>query len=202
MTTHTDRTARDDQVAALLATGATYAQITQQLEVSTHTIARVLRERRIPRPPGRMMKRRPDAIRAAEAEALRMLRAGATTREIRDATRTGLNRIAALRRAHGLPVPGPRPQPDRLTIEQTFDLYAKPTTDGDHLVWTGPVSGRGLDLLAEGLRLNARAVGFRRHHGRDPHGYLRRTCDLPDCVHGAHHTDRTIRAQRSSREQP
>ncbi|NJP75711.1 hypothetical protein HCJ99_34090, partial [Streptomyces sp. C1-2] len=34
----------------------------------------------------------------------------------------------------------------------------------------------------------------RMHHGREPVGYVKPGCDEPDCMAGAHLTDRTIRA--------
>lgn len=184
----------DDQVAGLLEAGATYAQIRKQLQVSNGTIRRVRIERHVALPPGRAKRTRAQ-IDEAEQQALTMLHDGATVEQIYKTTRISLNVIARLRRDAGLPRPTYNNPTQRLTLDEAFTRYALPTTEGDHLLWTGPHSGRSLDLLAEGRRYNARHIGFRKHHGRDPEGrvWRTRTCDLPDCIAGAHHTDQLIR---------
>ncbi|MDX3830698.1 hypothetical protein PV730_45005 [Streptomyces scabiei] len=184
--------ARED-VAAMLRAGATYAQIKSRLQVSDLLISRTRHDLDIPLPPERVKRSRAELV-AVDAQAVTMLRAGATYDEIRSALRLDPNRISRLRKQHSIPVP-PRDRwaPLRLTVEESFTRYARPTPEGGHLIWTGPRSGRGLDLIASGRTHNARHVAFRKHYGRDPDGQTRRTCDQPDCIAGAHLTDRTLR---------
>ena len=190
----TDWKTLDDQVAALLETGATYRTITRQLNVGHHRIRRVRAERNILLPPDRD-KRSAQELSDMDARAVAMLQAGATYWQVREATRLGLNRISGLRKHHGIPVPDrDRNARQRRTIEETFALYTRPTPDG-HLLWAGPRSGRGVDLLAEGRKYNARAIAFEKDHGRPPQGRIwrMRACREPDCIAGAHHTDQLIR---------
>lgn len=186
----------DDQVAVLLHAGATYRTICRQLEIGYYRVQRVRAERQIPLPIART-RRSPQELKALEERVVAILRAGATYREVREATRFSLNRISSLRRQHSIPVPDrsrERGAKQRRTVDEAFDLYTRPTPDG-HLLWTGPRSGRGVDLLAEGRKHNARAVAFQRHHGREPEGRIwrARECDEPCCIAGAHHTDQLIR---------
>lgn len=184
--------ARDD-VAAMLRDGATYHQIAAQLNVSVSLVRRTRLVLNIPLPPERAKRSRAE-LAAIDDKALAMLRAGATYAQIHRRLRLGLNRISHLRKQHDIPVPHrDREPPRRFTIDQAFTRYALPTPDGGHLIWTGPRSGRGYDLIASGRKYNARAIAFQRHHGRDPDGQTRRTCDQPDCIAGAHLTDRRIR---------
>ncbi|MEV0112336.1 hypothetical protein AB0H77_03630 [Streptomyces sp. NPDC050844] len=115
-----------------------------------------------------------------------LIRAGLTTREIREQTRADYSRIARVRRDHKLPVFGYRP-PTR-TVDEALALHTEHHGDG-HLRWTGPTRGRTPMLFAEGTRGSARAVIFRRHWGRDPLGYIRTTCTEPGCIAGAHLAD-------------
>lgn len=176
-------------VADLLRAGATYAQIKQQLHVTQSTISRTRTVLQIPLPPGRTRRSR-EEMTAARAQAIAMLRDGATSKQVYETTRVGPNDIARLRRQHNIPVPAR--DRARHTVDEAFALHTRDTDDG-HVLWTGPRSGRSCDLIATGRRYNAGYVAFRKHHGRDPQGYLRRTCDEPACIAGAHHTDRLIR---------
>lgn len=186
-------TIRQD-VADLLRAGATHDEIKQQLHVSSHTIIRTRRALDIPVPPGRAKRTRAE-LAALEDQAVTMLRNGATHAEIYAATRLSPNRICDLRKAHDIPVPGLHNvwAARRLTVDQAFTRHTKPDATGEHLLWTGPRAGRGFTLTASGRTYNARAVAFEKHHGREPEGRLRRTCDQPDCIAGAHHTDHRIR---------
>ncbi|WP_086746088.1 hypothetical protein [Streptomyces scabiei] len=185
--------ARQD-IAELLRAGATYHQISDRLQVSVSVVRRTRLALGIPVPPERAKRSRAE-LAAIDAQAVAMLRAGATYAQIHRRLRLGLNRISHLRRQHDIPVPHrDRQPPRRFTIDEAFTRYALPTPDGGHLIWTGPRSGRGYDLIASGRTHNARAVAFRKHHGRDPKGQTRRTCDQTDCIAGAHLTDRSIRA--------
>ncbi|MEU3256139.1 hypothetical protein [Streptomyces sp. NPDC006997] len=187
-------TAPREDVAAMLRDGATHAQIIKALRVSNHTIILTRRALNIPYPPGRAKRTRAE-LAALEDQAVTMLRAGATYQEIHTTLKLGLNHISDLRKQHKIPVPRrDRHAPLRLTIDEQFARYAIPTATGEHLLWTGPHSGRGLDLIASGRKYNVRHVAFTAHHGRDPEGRVFRTCDLPDCIAGAHHTDHRIRA--------
>ncbi|MDX3170084.1 hypothetical protein PV516_40700 [Streptomyces scabiei] len=184
--------ARQD-VAVMLRAGATHARIRVELHVSDWLIRRTRIALDIPVPPERA-KRRPAEVVALDDQALAMLRAGATYDEIRAALRLSPNRIARLRRQHNIPVTRrPGWAPPRFTIDEAFARHTQPTPEGGHLIWTGPRSGRGYDLIASGRTHNARHIAFRKHHGRDPEGQTRRTCDQTDCIAGAHLTDRTLR---------
>lgn len=98
----------DDEIAAMLRAGATHQHIGNTLTVGQSRIVRVRRERRIPLPPGRSGLT-PAERHARDEQAIAMLRAGATYREIRNATRLQLARISALRKQHNIPVPDRRP---------------------------------------------------------------------------------------------
>lgn len=192
-----NRVLLDDQVADALRAGLTQQQIADELNVSTNRVQRVRAQRHIPLPPHRTRRSRTD-IAALLPRATEMLRAGASYTAIRAETGIGFNLISALRKKHQIPVPpgnhGGRPPS---SIDEIFTRHARHAPDG-HTTWAGPRSGRGrssFDLLAEGGRHNARAVAFRKHHGRDPQGHLRRTCDIEDCIAGAHLTDALIRAK-------
>lgn len=188
-------------IAAMLHAGATMAEVKQQLHVSNYAVLSVRRALNIPVPPERAKRTRAE-LAALEDQAVTMLRAGASYEEIRRALNLGRNRISALRKQHRIPVPNrDRNRSQRLTVDEAFALYAQPTTDGEHLVWTGPRSGRGVDLTASGRKYNARAVAFKKHHGRAPEGRIRRTCELPDCIAGAHHTDHRIRQAHQRADQ-
>jgi len=185
---------RDDQIAALLEAGATQATIMEQLQVGNSVIRRVRVERCIPLPPGRAKRSRAE-LEALEPRAIAMMLAGAGSREIYQELRLSLNAIAQLRRELNIPAPRRDVWAEfRRTVDDAFERYAVPAEDG-HLLWTGPRSGRSLDVLASGGRHNARHVSFRRHYGREPIGrvFRRRSCPLPDCVAGAHHTDALMR---------
>lgn len=187
-------------VVAMLRAGATMAQIKQQLHVTNYAIRTTRRALNIPVPPERAKRSRAE-LSALEGQAVTMLRAGASYEEIRHALGFGRNRIAALRKQHRIPVPQRDLQAaTRRTVDEAFARYAQLTGDG-HILWTGPRSGRGVDLLASGRKHNARAVAFTKHHGRAPEGWLRRTCDQPGCIAGAHHTDHRIRQAHQHADQ-
>lgn len=180
-------------VAAMIRAGATHIAIMRELHVSNETIVAARQALGIPLSPGRA-KRTSAQLAALEPQAIAMLRDGATYDQVRAKTGLGLNRISRLRKRHNIPLSGRRRPPDgRLTIDEAFTLYTRSTTTGDHLLWTGPRSGRGVDLTASGHTYNARSIAFQRHYGRAPEGRLWRTCEHPDCIAAAHHTDRRIR---------
>ncbi|WP_406262532.1 Trp family transcriptional regulator [Streptomyces chartreusis] len=188
-------------VAELLRAGATHAEIKQQLHVSGRTITRTRKALHIPQPTRRAKRNRAE-LAALEDQAVTMLRAKATYTEVHAITRLSPNRISELRKQHAIPVPTGRDTAARRrrTIEEAFALHTQPT-DGGHLLWTGPRSGRTPDLRADGGKHNPRTVAFRRHHGREPEGNLKRTCEQPDCIAGAHLTDRRIRQAHAHADQ-
>lgn len=184
-----------DDVAAMLRQGATYRQIMAELHVG-HATIRATREALADELPPTRAKRRRAELDALEPRAIAMLREGATYQQIRRKLGLGLNHISRLRTQHNIPVPDrdhSSAQPHRRSIDEAFTHYTLPTTTGGHLLWTGPRSGRGVDLIASGRKHNARHIAFQKHHGREPEGRVWRTCDQPACIAGTHHTDKTIR---------
>ncbi|MFI5880846.1 hypothetical protein [Streptomyces sp. NPDC051554] len=185
----------EDRIAAMLQAGATCDAVAQELNVGYIRIRRVRTERHIPVPPERAKRTRAE-LDVLEDQAVAILRDGASYDEVRSKFRLSPNRIAQLRKRHRIPVPSYDKQAgQRRTVDEAFALYAQDTA-GEHVLWTGPRSGRSADLLAAGRRHNARHVAFRKHHGRDPQGRVWRTCDEPGCIAGAHHTDHLIRNTR------
>lgn len=180
----------DDEIAALLQAGVTYARIAEQLHTSGHRISRVRRERGILLAAGRAKRSRAE-LDALEPTVIGMLLTGASVKEIRRETRYSLNEIAALRQELKLPLP-PR-EPTHLTIDQALARYTVPYTSGGHWLWRGPKRGRAMALHAENRRFNARHVLFERAHGRPPAGYVVSNCGLIPCIAGKHLTDAVIR---------
>ncbi|MEU5624237.1 hypothetical protein [Streptomyces tendae] len=86
------------------------------------------------------------------------------------------------------------------TLADAYRAHAVPGDDG-HVQWTGPMDGTLPVVCHDGGRAPAPRVAFRLHHGRAPEGRLRRTCEQPGCVAGAHYADRRIREanQRADR---
>ncbi|MFJ2008711.1 hypothetical protein [Streptomyces chartreusis] len=177
-------------VAAMLRAGATHAQIKEQLDVTEHTVRRAREALRMTR-----ARRTRSELTAIEDQAVAMLHAGATYKQIYDEFRLSRNRISELRKTNVIPVPDSNhvSATRRLTVDQAFTRHTQPTPAGEHLLWTGPRRGRSAKLTASGRVHNARTVAFQRHHGREPDGRLMRTCDHPQCIAGAHHTDQRLR---------
>ncbi|SDM76511.1 hypothetical protein [Streptomyces wuyuanensis] len=123
----------------------------------------------------------------------KMLRAGATYAEVRAELGVGSDSVtSSVRKEYGIPVV-PRPRPHR-PAEDTFRLYAQPV-DGGHRRWTGPWAGRMPQItLAKKATVSALRVAFRIRTGRDPVGYVRRTCNYPGCVEPGHLADRAERS--------
>lgn len=117
----------DDEIAAMLRTSATHQDIVNTLAVGHNRVVRVRAERDIPLPPGRAKRTRAE-LEALAQQAIAMLRAGATYKQIRAATRLDVHRICALRKQHNIPVPDRRPHhptaPDRPAPTDDLDaLY-------------------------------------------------------------------------------
>lgn len=184
-------------VAAMLHVGATSAQVQEQLHVSEYVVR--LARQSLGMAQAKRSRAELDAI---EERAVAMLRAGATLSGIYAELRLGRNRITQLRKLHGIPVPERQPA-SQLTFDQAFALHTQPTPTGGHLLWIGPRSGRGATLCASGVRHNPRKAAFLMDHGREPEGRLFRlsSCDHPDCIAGAHLTDRRIRQAHAHADQ-
>jgi DNA-binding CsgD family transcriptional regulator len=108
--TRDQRNQRDRTIAALLRAGATYAQIKALLRTSDRAISRVRHAHRIPLPPSRA-RRSPAQLKKLEAQAVNMLRAGATQRAIYAKLKVAPSTLARLRKEHRIPV---RPRRSRL----------------------------------------------------------------------------------------
>lgn len=177
-------------VVAMLRVGATHTQIRACLGVSDHTVRKTREALRMTR-----ARRTRVELTAIEDQAVAMLRAGATYNQIYDDFRLSRNRISELRRIHAIPVPDSHhvSATRRLSVEQAFTRHTQPTSTGEHLLWTGPRSGRSIQLTASGHVHNPRKVAFQKYYGREPDGRLMRTCDHSQCIAGAHHTDNRIR---------
>ncbi|WP_405467411.1 hypothetical protein [Streptomyces canus] len=101
--TRDQRNQRDLTIATLLRAGATYAQVKERLGTSDRAISRVRRAHRIPLPPGRA-RRTPAQRKWLEAQAVAMLRAGASQRAIYAKLKVAPNALARLRNEHRIPV--------------------------------------------------------------------------------------------------
>lgn len=77
--------------------------------------------------------------------------------------------------------------------EDAFEQRTDPV-EGGHLRWTGATGARGTPVVAyRGQVETAYRLAFRWHHGREPQGNVRPTCDYPRCVAGEHLADRALR---------
>ncbi|MDX2551347.1 hypothetical protein [Streptomyces stelliscabiei] len=185
-----------DDVAALLRAGATYNQVHTELGVGQATIAATRKAYNIPLPVGRRgHSRRGTEAAQVEARIAAMLRVGATYATIRTELHVSTTLIARVRRNHKIPTPSGRPSGRAVrTPEQTLAAYSRPAADG-HTLWTGPLGRVGRPVIwMRNKAHNARAVAFRKHHGRDPVGRVTVACDEPRCIAGPHLADSTIRA--------
>jgi hypothetical protein len=70
------------------------------------------------------------------------------------------------------------------TVEAKW--WANTRRAGRHLVWTGPLSGRGCPVLDyKGRRYQAARIAYRMRTGREPIGLTQRTCRTLLCVNPA-----------------
>ncbi|MEU0027425.1 hypothetical protein [Streptomyces sp. NPDC006335] len=191
---------RDSKIAAMLRAGATYDEVRRQLKVGNTAIIRVRYSYTITSP---RAKRSADDLARAEAQAVGMLRAGATHASIRAATGLNSNKIAELRRENRIPIPLKNRKPRLVAVDEAFRSYTRSGTDG-HVLWIKPAGSRTFDFKASGGRYNARRLAFEQHHGRPPEGRLRRTpdCAIPNCIAGAHHADNRISDRHGSPYEP
>lgn len=177
----TDWQQLDDQVAAMLEAGETYASIRQQLNVGDHRIKRVRLERRVMLPPGRA-------------------RLTVGQPEVDDSAPGAPNLVHAETKQQVSESPLVDEDTTTVLVDRPFRSHRPklPPMDPVHIL--GVESQVDVERLVDGRKYNARAVAFRKHHGRAPEGRVWRTCDQPACIAGAHHTDRLIReAQRTRR---
>lgn len=126
-------------------------------------------------------------MRAPENVIADLIRAGLTSRQIREQTRADYARIARIREHHNLPTAHHLRAPLR-TIDEALALYTEPCSDG-HIRWSGPIRGRSQIFEAGGIRYSARRVVFRRHYHREPLGNICLTCKVPGCLAPEHLAD-------------
>jgi DNA-binding NarL/FixJ family response regulator len=108
-----ERAQRDDKIAALLHAGKTIAEIEQTLHTSYRAVVRVRDGRGIPVPAGRIHRSRAE-LDHLEQEAVTMLRAGATQRDIYAKLRISPATQAHLRKVHRIPAQPPKNRRRRL----------------------------------------------------------------------------------------
>ncbi|KUN57788.1 hypothetical protein AQJ46_45520 [Streptomyces canus] len=98
-----EREQRDEQIAELLQDGMTVEEIKRRLQTSYRAVARVRVQRGIAVPVGRTRRSR-EELDDLEEQAVTMLRAGATQREIYAKLRVGPIIQTQLRKEHHIPV--------------------------------------------------------------------------------------------------
>ncbi|MEU9972325.1 helix-turn-helix domain-containing protein [Streptomyces sp. NPDC051014] len=199
MTTLTpgERRQRDDRIAELLRAGATHAQVQQEIPgVSRSVIGRVRRRWHIPIPSAPSRTLGPERRAAVEERAVKLLRAGTTLKQAAAETGVSEQTILRIRRKYGIPANPKNIKGVSRSVDDGLALHTH--ASGDHVIWTGPMSGDAPDLYAGYQHHNPRRILFERHHGRAPEGRLARTCEQRACLAGAHHTDLLLRRQRDS----
>lgn len=184
-------------VVELLRAGVTHREIKARLGVSSNTLTATRKALGIPVPERRTVpqEKRRAATERRHPDVVAMLRAGATHREIMDATGVSAPTITRVRRVVGIPVPDRRIQTERTparTIPDVLAHYSRPAGDG-HVHWAGPFNGNRPVLWHHQRPLQARREVFRAHHGRDPEGRVLACADDPECIAGPHLTDDRIR---------
>ncbi|MFI5685864.1 hypothetical protein [Streptomyces sp. NPDC051636] len=181
-------------VAELLRLGASYNQIQDEIGCCPGIISATRKAFGIPvigTGPGR--RHTPEERASLEHRVIGLLLQGVSYRKIREETGASQPTIVAIRRQCGLPVPGQDYVKPARTVDEVLALYSEPHGDG-HVLWRGPVSGRAMQLCAEGRRHNARRLIFERYRARPPHGYVLPACGKHRCVAGPHLADAILRA--------
>ncbi|MEU1908436.1 hypothetical protein [Streptomyces hygroscopicus] len=128
---------------------------------------------------------------AVRPDVARMLRAGATNREIAAVCHTARRKVAAARAALGI-APA---QPSRgiESLEAALKARVEPLFCG-HAVWTGPRNENGVPMVSwKFQRVSAYRVAFRAHYGREPQGVVLAVCEVPGCIAGRCLDDKTAR---------
>ncbi|WP_406178101.1 hypothetical protein [Streptomyces canus] len=84
--------------------------------------------------------------------------------------------------------------------KEAFTAQSEPV-EGGHRRWTGTREKGGTPVVRHRTSIQtAYRVAFRLHHGREPDGYLSRSCEIPGCVAGEHQLDRVMREARMAGE--
>lgn len=130
------------------------------------------------------MSRRPDPARDQRIRDLATT--GHRNQEIAAIVGISPSGVKVARRRLGLP-PAEYTR-SRPTHEQIFHTRTQTTDDG-HLTWTGTTEN-GTPVISH---TPAAHIAWRLHHGVDPVGHVRRTCDHDGCVLATHLEDATTR---------
>ncbi|MER5882679.1 hypothetical protein ABT160_02505 [Streptomyces sp. NPDC001941] len=128
---------------------------------------------------------------ASAEEILTRLHQGLGNNAIARALHVDKNRVARIRREHGIPVY----QKAMPTLEEKWRSLTRPVAGG-HLEWTG-ARGRssGTPVMRyRDRRYSAAAVAFRIRYGREPVGYVIAECGVRHCVAPDHVDDQAARA--------
>ncbi|MFJ6561997.1 hypothetical protein ACIQMV_19475 [Streptomyces sp. NPDC091412] len=103
--------------------------------------------------------------------------------------------VARVRHELGQPAfPAPEcPAPTRsarMAAEECFEENAV-VIAGGHVTWRGRTTIHGVPIVDPFV--TAARVAFRAHHGREPEGQVRTTCEVKHCLAGGHLADRVMR---------
>ncbi|MFB7574633.1 hypothetical protein [Streptomyces sp. NPDC056165] len=100
--------------------------------------------------------------------------------------------VARVRRELGQPAFPATARPARMTDEERFEENAV-VIAGGHVTWRGRSTIHGVPIVDPFV--TAARVAFRAHHGREPEGQVRTTCEVKHCLAGGHLADRVMREQ-------
>ncbi|WP_158835099.1 hypothetical protein [Streptomyces sp. NRRL S-350] len=94
--------------------------------------------------------------------------------------------VGRIRRELGLPDVPRQP----LTVEQKWRQRTRKVSGG-HLEWTGERTAAGSKpvMRHSGKAYSATRVAYRIAHGKDPEGYAKPGCGMPNCVEPTHQLD-------------
>lgn len=188
-------------VAELLRANVPYRQIRARLGVGNMTITATRKALGMPpgTPGGRPLAptERATATERRHPQAAAMLRSGATYSQIQAALGISRPTIRRIRRTLNIPVPE---RPTARTTTEALAHHSTPAGDG-HTHWDGPHTASTPQLWAEGRAFSTLRIAFHAHHGREPQGPVRRNCQDPDCITGAHLTDRRLRQANTRADQ-
>ncbi|MGW0837102.1 hypothetical protein [Streptomyces prunicolor] len=130
---------------------------------------------------------------AVRADVAELLHAGYSDRAISRRLHIDNVRVAAMRRALGLPSHKPGPSAASSPADR-FWQRAVPTDDG-HLLWPGTCAGRVPRIKCQGVQVPVPVVAFGIVHDREPVGRVLGGCEREGCVHPRHVEDDVIRQQ-------
>lgn len=123
------------------------------------------------------------------ADIIALLREGRSNNEIGRRLHANPLRVARIRR--DLAIPNWRPAP-ALTLEQRWEVHARPTADG-HMRWAGSLRSGTPNLTYRQRDYSARRIAFRLGHGREPVGRVLPGCGQAWCIAPGHTTDEPMR---------